>query len=716
MLLRKLLPMVLLGTVLAAPSLAAAGDPPEQAFVHKPFPSIPMLPVPEAGFTVNLVIACQNLDGIEDLDGPPLPKPKRSLGERIDDYYRTVDDIRATPKEENTPEAASRRQSQQATTDRRLAELHPEMQSLASVCRKLGESRKLEPADLQLLRTLRNGDDFAELAEIIRRVAHDERYSQRGQRALAGAAPGLGAGVVDHAIRGLADFIVKRAKEEAIVAVQERIAKDVCGEGQITKQFLDNTCDVLTSLDKNLSLRAMGTSLHAAAVADLRRLPDVTLAYLIYTDPNKRAVYTAGRLAHAAFLEVRNGRQPFEVFAAFHAMDPVADCEGAKSECKVVLTSLRKLSALAYVATGARFRALVGDGTQTNVGVLLVGWILESETQLRRKAETMERFEYQLDEIERMREVGSELWAAALHFNAAQMLVQQIGDQGPAESASVKEQIAQLIVLVAAGVERCGSALITAEVVANADDFEAALEMFSSVAGVSSALLIEDWGAAATGMLDLLAKAPEPNHELADAIASILPLVVEVANAESSADVAAAIEAAAAPVGSYKTKYEHWTLSLNAFLGGGGGGEFVQSEGLRGMSAMATGFAPVGLHIARPWGAGKDGRKWMHFGALISVVDLGALTTYRFNTELRDTNETLAGTTEQAPEIGVAQIFSPGAFVVLGIGQLPLVLGGGLSMSPRLRRISETGVEERDATALRIMGFLAIDVTLYQFR
>ena len=106
----------------------------------------------------------------------------------------------------------------------------------------------------------------------------------------------------------------------------------------------------------------------------------------------------------------------------------------------------------------------------------------------------------------------------------------------------------------------------------------------------------------------------------------------------------------------------------------------------------------------------------MHIGGLISVIDLGALTTYRVKTELKDSDGNVAGSTRQVPEVNFTQIFSPGLFVVMGIARLPLVIGGGLSLSPRLREVTDSSFVTRDASALRFMGFLAIDVTIYQFR
>jgi hypothetical protein len=92
------------------------------------------------------------------------------------------------------------------------------------------------------------------------------------------------------------------------------------------------------------------------------------------------------------------------------------------------------------------------------------------------------------------------------------------------------------------------------------------------------------------------------------------------------------------------------------------------------------------------------------------------LTTYRVRKELDDGDMQDVAEAEQAPQIGLAQVFSPGAFLTVGIFRLPIVLGGGVSMSPELRRITDTGGNDRNATALRIMGFIAFDVTLYQFR
>lgn len=499
----------------------------------------------------------------------------------------------------------------------------------------------------------------------------------------------VGVDLADQVFRGLADFMVKRAKEEAILAVQERIAKKVC-KGDL-QDFLTDTCELVGSLDAGLSLRAMGTSFHTAAIADLERVPDVALYYMGEKGDTKgnHGAYLAARWAYVLYREVRRGRSPVEVFGSLHELPkPVP---GSKPEAVEVIT-IRRISAMAHVARGRSMQSVQAPTSDAESRALVLGLMLE--------AEVLAGSEFTLDEVNAGLGVAPRAWDFINHVNATQARLAKL------KAPATNEDVAEMLLSLADAVE-LGAGILGKPA---SDSF---VTTFREVAQTGGALVMQDWGAVASGVIHLLKERDE-----LEAIAAVLPLIVEVANAESSKEVAVAIEAAAAPAGSYRSKYEHWTLSLNGFVGGGGGGEFVSSEGLQGLSTIATGFAPVGLHAAAPWASGKDGRKWMHIGGFVSLIDLGALTTYRVKTELQaDEDAAAEGSTEQAPQIGLAQVFSPGAFLTIGVARLPLVIGGGVSMSPNLRRISEDGVfEERNATALRMMVFLAIDITLFQFR
>jgi len=170
-----------------------------------------------------------------------------------------------------------------------------------------------------------------------------------------------------------------------------------------------------------------------------------------------------------------------------------------------------------------------------------------------------------------------------------------------------------------------------------------------------------------------------------------------IAQAENADDAAQVLESFAAPVGSYRTKRrgERAYIFLNGCLGVGGSREKVNgtTSGVLGVAA------PVGIEIGVP----VDG--WS-VGLLAQVLDLGTLASYRLSD---------GGNVEQEPEVGFAQVFSPGAYFLVGVRDFPLTLGVGFNVAPRLRTINEGNPNtESTENALRLpMFFFAVDIPIF---
>jgi hypothetical protein len=155
-------------------------------------------------------------------------------------------------------------------------------------------------------------------------------------------------------------------------------------------------------------------------------------------------------------------------------------------------------------------------------------------------------------------------------------------------------------------------------------------------------------------------------------------------------------------VGSYKGKYERTVIAVNALLGVTAGADFTPAGGPPG-AAIGL-FTPVGLHVTTP-----IADHWLHVGAMLSVIDLGALTSTR-----------LGGSSaiEKSPNVGFAQIFSPGLFATLGIAKAPVVIGGG-AVTPSLRAqdLLDTNNKVTGTTtvpSIRVEGFIAFDLPVLE--
>ena len=181
------------------------------------------------------------------------------------------------------------------------------------------------------------------------------------------------------------------------------------------------------------------------------------------------------------------------------------------------------------------------------------------------------------------------------------------------------------------------------------------------------------------------------------------------------------IEGIAAPVGAWQGKLEDTVFSSSELRLRRGRARLRKHARRRGRRQIAE-HRPDGRARVRHQRAGKlcgFFHDWVRPGLFLSVIDVGALMSYAYDTPQTTGANDKSVRAGQTTPIGFAQIFSPGAFLRLGIGKTPLVIGGGVSFLPRGRSITATDnamtttTEER--SAVRWSFFLAVDVTILPF-
>jgi len=183
-------------------------------------------------------------------------------------------------------------------------------------------------------------------------------------------------------------------------------------------------------------------------------------------------------------------------------------------------------------------------------------------------------------------------------------------------------------------------------------------------------------------------------------------------DAKTSDDVEAAIEAAALPVGSARIKREStFNIALNAYCGPYMGYERVFDLDPKWMSAKKSTInsygltAPVGISIS--YGGNYKGVKnHSSYSLFLSVIDVGAIASFRFNDS----------TTEVLPTIQLKNILSPGIFFSYGIPTLPISVNAGWQMGPLLRKvdaeINENTYSERYG---RVSISICVDIPIVNF-
>jgi hypothetical protein len=612
----------------------------------------------------------------------------------------------------------------EAQTD--LARMTAWSASLVEACKNLksGDVNAVTAADVAALREAR--DNAAALS-----LLYEWNSAQDNKLAGPAAAlvPGVGA-LSDALIRGMSEFLVKRAKEEALRYLRETFVESLCRPG--LSVFYSNTCAALTSLDSSQALDAIGAYLRAAAERDLRALPEVVLAYVGFRKRELEGLTFTARLGISMFEAGRDGRTPVTLLRDAGLLDGQA-CEAAGKPCEAAAKVVRLLSALAY---GASQISNDWSGTLNSIGSKSDGAIVGAAVVLLAEARLQQipksfpgkpRATYFADPATgfTLAQIQKALLSPMLLWGSVHEIeftwVKATKDISALVEDSRRERVLAGIV---GGAERISRGLEQASALFGDAADQAAIAKAAKALRTSASFAVEvarrEYGKAALGLLKeastLLADTdPKKTLTLPPMVVRYVPLLVELGTAASSTEVAATLDAYAAPISTYKEKYARGMVALNGMVGAHYSGERIDSDGVHGTSGAFGAFMPIGIHATHPFGA-----KWVHFGLLLSVLDLGALASFRTSSEIEGEldgetpAEGDAPEVKKAPEIGFQQVLSPGAFVTLGIAKSPAIVGFGVSMTPELREVQQDELKTQ-VSVLRYGGFLAVDIPIFPF-
>lgn len=204
-------------------------------------------------------------------------------------------------------------------------------------------------------------------------------------------------------------------------------------------------------------------------------------------------------------------------------------------------------------------------------------------------------------------------------------------------------------------------------------------------------------------------------NELSMTIKSLLKygtFMSAIIDAKTSDDVEAAIESAALPVGSARIKREStFNIALNAYCGPYMGYERVYDLDPKWMSASKSTVnsygltAPVGISVSYG-GNCKRAKNHSSYSLFLSVIDIGAIASFRFNDTL----------TEVLPTIQLKNILSPGIFFSYGTPKSPISVNAGWQMGPLLRKVDAQMNENTYSDRYgRISLSICIDIPIVNF-
>jgi hypothetical protein len=178
----------------------------------------------------------------------------------------------------------------------------------------------------------------------------------------------------------------------------------------------------------------------------------------------------------------------------------------------------------------------------------------------------------------------------------------------------------------------------------------------------------------------------------------VLSVVADIAQATTSDGVQAALNRVAAPIGTWRRKFDGFTFNLNGYVGAKVAYEIVPGAPTEGL-ALAPVLA-VGLDFSNPIGPNQ------HWGLFLQAIDVGNVASVR----LASKDSSSLTKVEATPDIEVAQLFAPGAYLTLAPLRAPFVIGLGGDFVPALRKTSNGRLHPAWHAGL----FVAVDVPILE--
>jgi hypothetical protein len=512
-------------------------------------------------------------------------------------------------------------------------------------------------------------------------------------------------------VNGVARFLVDRAAVEIQLAFIDRVKKDACDAKR--RPVFESTCNALDQTQLVLHASVM-RELRSAAEQDLRRLPRTAPLAVIITDSTFKANFgkpnqtskqnqqqdflLTAYLIGAVLEQLAGGSDPLEALAGALDRDrgvlATSDAGGLfvaalSRNDTVSLPVSAGLHRLALVARMLPDQELDGrpdwpadaDGRRIfikTVAVNLHPWIHELGLAKVLQPDSVVALATVLsgqvsETRERAEAIRKRLATLKADDVAALPDVAQLIDDGLALAESWASLLEDL--------QPRDSALVRS------------IREFRLVA---TGFAQRDYARATLGLYALANRSGRLEFKIPEGTVQVLSFVSAAAQAESSEQFAKTLESFAAPAQSYRTKRaaKSTYFVVNGYLGAGGGSENANG----GHSRYLGVAAPVGLEVG--WGNRGNGN-WS-LGVMAQLIDVGALASYRMSASEEDL--------ESEPEVGFAQVFSPGGYVVFGIPRVPLTFGIGGNVAPQLRKVS--GTEERK-NASRFALMLAVDIPIF---
>jgi hypothetical protein len=235
--------------------------------------------------------------------------------------------------------------------------------------------------------------------------------------------------------------------------------------------------------------------------------------------------------------------------------------------------------------------------------------------------------------------------------------------------------------------------------ITTASDIEDLRAIARPAISIYYAIRSANYSSAVSNAVIILSRSLHDTYKYKEKVLRYGAFMSAIVQAEDSDDVSKAIESVALPSGSASIKKNsQWNLSLNAYLGGFGGLEYLAEKKIENWKNTVGITAPIGIAIShRVRTASLTG--------FISLIDIGTFASYR----LKDSTAT------KLPEVTLQNIFAPGAGLIYGFPKWPVSIGYLFQMGPSIRGINTNAATPKEKNNLRSLLFIAVDIPLSNF-
>lgn len=567
-----------------------------------------------------------------------------------------------------------------------------------------------------------------------------------GSEIYAGAAVAFGAKFQQQLIEALSGYLIKRAKAEALNWAGDRMGVEICKADPNGDLLLPNVCAVVFGGDKSTAPGISWSVLRQAAIHDFRDLPPRLVGFLDrlpattkLSPQEKETVQTAALTLGSAWnvsQAIASGDNTLESIAGLASYtEPYADTLGVARVIYVAAMVAKEARVSIYdgVNTGRVWTPSPGDID------FIVAQIIQSD---KLDSDFVTFLRDRLDNAHVVELIGE--------FTKLAALAKQ-GKESGADEKLQQKMLAALTEIFATSAKisraylKLGANDQVSCDISNPNSGQCtvlALESAGFIMGMTGALVKQEYGAAFAEFMAFYRRIID-TETLPDWFTTWLPFIADLASAKDAETMQGVLESIAAPIGSYKVKRgsifvgldelpsasgtdrkakkkvkkgikdaggRNVHVMLNAYVGVQGGVELLLGDG--GVAGHLGPTVSIGPELS--WGIGPSSS----FSFYVPLLDVGMLGDFRLGGKGNGSGLAATEDVEATPNIGFAQVFAPGLYMMFGLGKSPFALGLGAQIAPALRATTstDTAIPSQDFSTLRVGGFLAIDIPVFIFR